>query len=531
MSDFQSTKVMWAGVCNLLHAVSALFLLMVTPAALASGPSADSLERLHQKYHSTERIAAFGKHPEEFPHSGALILSLTEDSQLRALKVPVGSVVLAQGDARYLACCWPSPDGPLLQKINASERVLRWFSPEDGKEHTSQLRPGLMGAMNNGFRSLPNWFLHHGQRSERWDKLVYTALWAQGEDVPAAEACWEKALKAGYKPDRLSAWSTMMCGIAKGDGDQAERGALAFGVPKPPLKEDDFPLWAWDWQSLAYVTGKAIHLQEVMEAFKEFPGVSTVLPEEAERQLALEQAYPPPAESPLTLAAQRKRKPMLREMDPFAYSISKLHEMAAAVETLPDTTFQPLVFRNKPQEKFDFLNLAFPLDTKDVLLELECCLAPEPFLEGVKAKYGRIFEFHLSGVVRQPDQKVGEASSLIYTMLGFGNDREVHRNWFVEGWGRKKGTAECAWISQERLATQLAPAARPDFSLDPEAWHTVRLCKVGSRTEASIDGKRIALASAPLDAFKLRVHFHFFGTKLTVRAFRAFELVNPTASK
>jgi len=68
----------------------------------------------------------------------------------------------------------------------------------------------------------------------------------------------------------------------------------------------------------------------------------------------------------------------------------------------------------------------------------------------------------------------------------------------------------------------LQPVQRDKTSFKPgDAWHRLRVVRVGGWAEALVDGKRLALTPVPKDADKPGLFLRVIGCDVTVKSLRA----------
>lgn len=79
----------------------------------------------------------------------------------------------------------------------------------DGQRRILTLKgnDGLEGATLQHIWEILFWCLNHPQRDARWDKEMFVGLMAQSSNPDLAETAWYHAIRKGYKPDVVSAWS------------------------------------------------------------------------------------------------------------------------------------------------------------------------------------------------------------------------------------------------------------------------------------------------------------------------------------
>ncbi len=79
----------------------------------------------------------------------------------------------------------------------------------DGQRRILTLKgnDGLEGATLQHIWEILFWCLNHPQRDPRWDREMFVGLMAQASNPDLAETAWFHAIRKGYKPDVVSAWS------------------------------------------------------------------------------------------------------------------------------------------------------------------------------------------------------------------------------------------------------------------------------------------------------------------------------------
>lgn len=473
-----------------------------------------------------ELLAAFASGNGAFPECGAYPRFAEPDSPFAKLGIPVGSVLERQRSTRFLAYPFKYELDPATLGDSADKLV--WVTPENERRETV-VPPGRLGFHFNSYRNMPNWYLRHGQRNPKWDRLVLLALQRQALDQALAESCWAAAVDHGYRPDLLSSWSGMMLALANDEFDRAEAFA-EFVVPfESGSSPTDFPITPFDINQLALLTGNPRWFTEAGESLLTDPEYSEHLPN-FRHQIELARDVPAVTPPPSVLARDMKRESFLMDADTsplkgfknYGHGVS-LHEQAAMAhhkgkEDFPEYRFEAGLDHYSNY----FFSPAEPV--RDIDFEIRFRAEPAPAPRYRPKSYNRVFTVGLADRGPSEVRDIGPRadSRLLVANLSFdsfdmldlpvwniGLNAKVRQPFLIvkSGLGRDPGPL-------------LIPTS-PPYLHDPKRFHTLRFVRVGAQAEALLDGRRLALVQVPLDRRNPGIFLRVVGCTVTVTSLKA----------
>jgi hypothetical protein len=485
----------------------------------------EAVEAFCTQLHVAEVITKYDAHPDHFPDSGYLLLSIDAGSQLEKANIPAGSIFLSRGSYQFGLYLASDNHRSLEERGMAAVHDLLWVSPK-GVPGVTPLEPGLMGGHFMTYRHLPRWYLHYGKRAAAWDHLVVGALLAQGKDVATAESCWAMAMAAGYKLDQLAYWAALMIGVATTDVAKTEAAMMLYGEPTPALRPGDFPLVSADWLAGAYLTGNVKRLVELTRAFAPVARDCFIQADELASLVAVAAAFPASGESPDQASKHLTAVPMLRKLTSGEAhdDLNLMYSLGAAVENTGDTVFKPVESKMQLGEH-ESGEFTLPAECQDAAVEIEFRGAGMVVPEGYTSRYDRRFEFEFIGQLKREVPDLIDSSTLMTTALSFGKEEIFPtRNLEVSGWGEVFNVPHSSWLNGRSKRVTAAPLVRPEFSFDSSQWHLLRMVRVGNQVESILDGKRLALLPAPSPVRALTFKMRVIGSHIFIRAFRLYHL-------
>lgn len=468
-----------------------------------------------------EKLADLAARKGNFPDRGAYITSITKESPFSKLGIPVGSVMMQQGDTLFLSLPLkvginPEQNGDILNRIV-------WVS-HDNQYHETDLPPEGDGAYIRSYRNLVNYYLRYGQRGAKWDTYVVAALDHQGKDPMIAETCWAKAFSEGYKHDKLSSCSGMHLALDRQEFELAAAFAGHFTPYKMVIDLKHFPLQFDDIYKVALMTGDPKWYEQVNDLFSEEPDYARHLPN-FRKQIELAAEVPKGTPPPSELAAKMERTSFLVDADtnrvPWCKNAQRgvlMHEWAAMAHMKGD--------QKVPEHRFEtsldhfatyFFSPSKP--SRDLDVEIRFRFEPKPAPPDQVQGFNRVFVFGLADRNAGGVRDIGPYmdSRILLASLNFGaSDSSDIPAWEIGSYGKVKAPMLRVWQGLERNPSPLVVPSSMPYRHDPKHVYTLRIVRVGSQAEAILDGKRLALVHVPSDLKNPGLHFRVVGCRVTI---------------
>lgn len=468
-----------------------------------------------------ERLLKSATEPNlHFPAIGLLVVEIVPDSSAEKEGIMPGSVLLLTG--RFDRHPLRSSNTP-----KSGENDISWITPE-GEMKSCTVPPGKAGITSIAYRNVVHWYLNHGNRHEKWDIHVVSALLAQSSDSALAESCWAAARAKGYRTDRLMHWSMAFILADREDFEGSKRHISAFGPLKVPETDSDFPLKNTDWVQLGMRTGE---MSCIRQAFECFPDSNLNFSRDSlERMIEMASASPPKSQSPSALAEGMRHKSFLRDANdkgPHGKALPmlrKLHLKAAASDDVPPYRFEPELIE-LPLSKHRNTSLCPPVAARDMDVSIEFRMTPQLLGAGGDDPFIRGLVFGLMHSTNNPDiLHVVMRANLFADNLG---DDVTATMGIQHANCRNFSVSSIALAGKLRDAGPFQTLTMPVFRLDQGGYHTLRIVRVGDWAETLLDGKRMALMPVPPTSNNLHLTLQVVGSKVWVRSLRGDVLESP----